>query len=393
MPGLIRTLGASLLILVFLVPLGGYLLGWFGEAGTSENRALADWPRWGDRVTEAGPGAPPLDLAQHYTAGVDAHLSDRFGARMSLIRLARKVKDNLGEDPEQVVRGKDGYLFLGETALRDEFEGVGAWSDDTVEQWVADLRAVRDALEESDVPFAASIPPDKARIYAEYLPDDWREGGRRFRSRVLTDPRLDGIAFDADDVLLQAKANGEQVYFRRDTHWTNSGGQPFVDAFLDRIDPQGFRPRYRPAPPTMRTRPGLRDMEAMMGETDTSEPPARIIADPVVRGYEVQMVDADGDGTPDRGALHTKIITHDAAPEAAGTLVIVGDSFADFVMPLFTPAFARIVKIHHGSDLYTVGTDEILSYDPDAVLLLVVERSAHRKDRPVVVGPTIREGG
>ena len=69
--------------------------------------------------------------------------------------------------------------------------------------------------------------------------------------------------------------------------------------------------------------------------------------------------------------------------------MIVGDSFADFMMEQFMPSFERVVKIHHGGELYDVGTDEVLSYDPDAVLVMIVERSAHRKDHPIVVGPTV----
>ena len=76
---LVRNIGAGALVMAFLVPLLGYGLSAYRgvtEAGT-ENRRLAPWPEWNGS-------------ARDYTAAIDAHLSDRFGGRMTLIRFARE---------------------------------------------------------------------------------------------------------------------------------------------------------------------------------------------------------------------------------------------------------------------------------------------------------------
>lgn len=170
MPRLVQTLGACLLILTFLVPMGGYALGLFAGVSTTENRALAAWPQWGE--TADGGSGDALDPAQRYTEGINAHLSDRFGARMPLIRFARKIRDNLGEDAPLVVRGKGDWLFLGRESLRDEFEGQGPWTDADVDRWVEDILAAKAVFDARGIPFALSIAPDKARIMPEFLPDD-----------------------------------------------------------------------------------------------------------------------------------------------------------------------------------------------------------------------------
>ena len=372
----IRTLGAGLLILLFLLPAAGFAAGLFGDAQTSENRALASWPSLGQ---------------PDYFKGIDAFLSDRFGGRMALIRLSREVRDNLGEDPDAVVRGQDGWLYLGESAYRDEFEGVGAWDDAQVERWVADLLAARDVFEGAGIPFAATIAPDKARIYPETLPKDWRLGGRRFKSRVLGDARLSDLSFDIEPDLLLRKDTGDLVYFARDTHWNPTGGAVASAAIMNALDPSRTLARHDPGAMTLISPYEPQDLERMQGQENSEEVPSLIVPSPRPEGYAVDMVGADETGVPARGYLHTKVVTHSDFPDATGTLVIVGDSFADAMMEFFTPSFRTIVKIHHGAEDFTVGTDEVLSYDPDAVLLMIVERSAHRKARPILVGPTVDE--
>lgn len=380
--GLVRRIAVLIAFALFLAPaaLLGTAVLTEGQADTSENRSLASWPAWDGS-------------ARRYTRGVDAFLSDRFGLRMPLIRLARDVRDNLGEDAPAVVRGRDPWLFLGELAYRDEFEGVGEWDAAQVERWAESLVEAREALAARGVPLIVTIAPDKARIYPEHVPGDWRQGGRRFKQAVLSHPAVSAFGADVEPAILDAKARGEAVYFARDTHWSPSGGAAAARVLLGRLDPEVLHPRPQNAPVADRPAERLYDLEAMLGEAETSEPTSRRAGFPALSGYSVTPATVLPDGTPERGALHTIVVTHDTDNGASGTLVIVGDSFADSMMPQLAAGYRRVVRIHHGGAAYTVGTDEILSYDPDAVLLMIVERSAHRKPRPLVVGPTVRSGG
>ena len=313
---------------------------------------------------------------------------------MALIRLSREVKDNLGEDPPMVVRGKHPWLFLGEAAYRDEYEGVATWPDAQAQDWVEALRASEDNFASAQIPLAVTIAPDKARIYPEFLPKDWREGRRRFKSAVLDDPRLATMTLDTEPALLAHKAQtGEQVYYARDTHWNASGGAVSATMIMDRLDPENTLERAPVSDPD--TRPGKRvyDLEAMIGTTETQEPESLRRRFPSLPGYTVTRPHLLADGTPERGALHTIIVTDDRPRETQKTLVVIGDSFTDAMMPYLKWPYDRVVRIHHGAGDYTVGTDEVLSYNPDAVLIMIVERSAHRKSRPLVIGPSIDADG
>lgn len=372
---LVRNIGAGALVMAFLVPLLGYGLSAYRgvtEAGT-ENRRLAPWPEWNGS-------------ARDYTAAIDAHLSDRFGGRMTLIRFARDVKDNLGEDPPQVVRGQAPWLFLGHTHYRDEFEGVGQWTDADVARWADTLLAVQAELARRGIPFAATIGPDKARIYPEHLPGDWSEGRRRFKAALASHPALQGPdspLVDAEPGILARKASGERVYWTRDTHWTASGSYPAAMALMDRIDPDGHRPRYAPAPARPVTNTRVLDMELMSGQSETREPEGLMIDFPERGEVSITRPHRDDNGIPVRNEFATIIVEDARSDEADGTLVVVGDSFADTMMNHFLHSFDRVVRIHHLETMGDITLDEVLRYEPDAVVFMGVERSLARKRQPL----------
>ncbi len=383
MAKIVRNIGVVTLLAAFTLPAIGYAVGMVRGAGVSaaENRRLSAFPKWSEAETFRG-----------YTDDIDANLKDNFGLRTLLIDIARDVRDNLGEDPPLVVRGEDDWLFLGQTGYREEFEGRGRWTDARVQSWTRDLRAAEAFFAARDIPFAAAIAPDKARIYPDKLPADWTMGERRFASSLLRAMQSAGSdSFVAlEPAILRAKDAGEHVYYRRDTHWSPSGSFAASQVWMDAMGED--RPRFDGGDVDLRGRAALGDLDRMSGSTQSAEPPAMMRADPKRAGYRVVFPHKMANGDPARGALATKTI-EDGMDDASGTLVIVGDSFADFMMQQFMASFARVVKIHQGSESFTVGTDEILSYEPDAVLFLVVERDAARKARPMVIGPSLDADG
>lgn len=96
----------------------------------------------------------------------------------------------------------------------------------------------------------------------------------------------------------------------------------------------------------------------------------------------VRMVmDFNEDGTTVCGCMSTSMIpaTKDTTK---GRLVIVEDSLGDSMIGHLRPSYSEIVRIHHGADFFDINIDEVLSYEPDAVLLAISERQAARKGRP-----------
>lgn len=368
----VTTLFVGLLILAFCLPAFLFLTGLqtnTDQISRSERRVLQGLPSFeGD--------------ARAYTAQMDDYLEDRFGLRMLLIRLARKVRDNLGENPPNVIYGQDGWLYLGALKYRDEFEGQGSWSNERVERWVESLSNVNAALSARDIPFVAFIAIDKARAYPEFLPEDWQEGTRRFRSFVYQHPDAAQTGLiDAERYVMQAKAAGKKTFYSRDTHWTADGTYDLAMAIMDRFDPDGSLPRYMPAPAQVRESERLLDLDAMAGFERSNEPPALMIGFPQGGPDGLTRLEPTAPDSPHVGQFATVRSdgTHDVGDKR---LVIVGDSFADSMLGHFLPSYADIIRIHHGAHLFDVSLDEVLAYEPDAVLFATAERQAAQKDQP-----------
>jgi hypothetical protein len=368
----IRNIVVIGLLVAFLIPGLGFAvnaLRGLDQVSATEKRVLSKMPSFqGD--------------ARGYTSKFDDFLEDNFGIRMTLIRVARKVKDNLGENPPQVAVGKDGWLFLNQAGYRDEFEGNGRWNKTNVQDWIDSLSEINAELATQQIPFAAVVAVDKARAYPEKTPADWQEGSRRFRTALYRHPDvgLTGL-IDAEPIIQAARAQGKQTFYLGDTHWTSDGTYDVAMAALDAVDPTFSRPRFAPDPPVAQPAKRVLDLEAMSGREASQEPTHVMINFPTTRPGFLTTITVLDDGTLDQGQFATlRISGTDDAPD--GTLVIVGDSFADSMVGHFRPSYAEIIRIHHGAHFSTVSLDEVLDYDPDAVLFVTAERQAFIKERP-----------
>lgn len=368
----IRNIAVLGLLAAFLMPGFGFTLSAVrGADGVSvtEKRVLAKMPSF-------------QRDAQGFTTEFDAYLEDNFGYRMVLIRVARKIRDNLGENPPKVAVGKDGWLFLNSNAYRDDFEGNGRWDDTKVQIWIESFSDINASLAAEDAPFAAIVALDKARAYPEKTPKTWTEGSRRFRAALHRHPQVGRTGLvDAEPIILAAKAQGKQVFYRGDTHWTPDGSYDVAMAALDALDPLKVRPRFLPDPPVPQPPQRPFDLEAMSGRATSQEPAHVMINFPPAKPGFMTSITVRDDGTLDTGQFSTiRIMGTDDAPK--GTLVIVGDSFADTMVGHFRPSYAEIIRIHHGAHFKMVTLDEVLGYNPDAVLFVTAERQAVSKERP-----------
>lgn len=370
----IKNIAVIALLIAFLMPAFGIAVSAVrGSDGISETekRVLAKMPSFhGD--------------ARSYTSEFDRYLEDNFGYRMFYIRTARKIRDNLGENPPQVVVGQDGWLFLGSAEYRDEFEGNGRWDEVNIQAWIDSFSEVKAALAEQSVPFAAFVAVDKARAYPEKLPVKWQEGARRFRSALHNHPNVSQTGLiDAEPFVQSAKARGKQTFYLGDTHWTSDGTYDLAMAVLDALDPSIKRPRFIPGPPRLQSVNRVLDLEAMSGLETSQEPTHSMIDFPPTRADLLASITLLEDGTPDPGQFSTlRILGTEDAPE--GRLVIVGDSFGDAMVGHFRASYSEIIRIHHGAHLKNITLSEVQTYKPDAVLFVTAERQAVRKDRPFV---------
>lgn len=359
------------IILMSLMPIFGHA---FGTASNIDNRRLNSIPNWEGSLKE-------------WFVGFDDYLNDNFGFRKEWVTVNRKIKDLLGEDPAKVAVGKNGWLFLANPDYRDEFEGKGRWDDMHVQNWIDALKALKNLADERDIPFAAMIAVDKSQMFPEYLPNNWvGPSSRRFRDYLYNHPDSEAAGLiDPEPVLREAKKKTRSpIYNSRDTHWNSTGAYLATNLLWEKIDPLNKRLRFRFDGNYINPVPSVpKDLERMAGYSKTSEPTVPLIPFPELPGYKTNPLPPKTEAAKARrfGVPTVEIVSDAPAPD--GTLLIIGDSFANIPSRYLKTGFANVIRIHRRSG--EIPLSEIALYEADAIVFINSERHAGWLKVPFVV--------
>ncbi len=201
-------------ILVFLVMIGVPAIGSIlrkARLPQNENRALHPAPPFPSKRWQF----------QSFPFVFDAYFADRIGFRKELLTVRRQILlDGLGDSTaENVFLGRYGWMFInsvGPSGLpviqADPIERVQAWSEV--------LRERRDWLKERGIKYLVIVVPEKSSVYPEHLPD-WM---RRHPPPNLTALLKQSVEIvDPLPAIREAKATTPDLYFRKDSHWTDAG--------------------------------------------------------------------------------------------------------------------------------------------------------------------------
>ncbi len=200
----------TLFLALLLIPSVGMLLGFESAAGANE--ILSPPPRFGLGM---------LSETADYVA-------DRFALRQEMISIWSWIHEHLllTSAEEQVILGRDGFLYYGETL--DDYTGK-ALSDAELEQIAQRLRALQDSLEADGKAFVFTIAPNKNSLYPEYMPRtiaDRHESGNAVRLM----PYLERYGVHYADLF--TPLSKELLYYRTDSHWTAEGAAVGADTIL-----------------------------------------------------------------------------------------------------------------------------------------------------------------
>jgi hypothetical protein len=173
------------------------------------------------------PGFPQdASAALAYPRTMDTYIQDNFGLKRHLAFVpALKYHFVEGAVVNEVIVGKDDWLFFSGDESIPKHRGLKCLSDDRMLAIASRLAALRAATEAHGGRFIFTIAPDKQSIYPEYLPS-WmqRIGPCSVYDQAVRTARTSGITVvDLRPVLLGAKASGDRVYHQTDTHWNEKG--------------------------------------------------------------------------------------------------------------------------------------------------------------------------
>jgi len=351
---LIRTLAVVILMALFVLPLLGHLITADDEVSAVENRQLQSRPAWtGNWV--------------NFQQSSDRYLNDQFGFRSVGIHINNRLTLKFEGELPLVILGQDDWLFLAEAKIWESYQGKN-FDAVKVENWLDKLALLKSDIEKTGAAFYAMVPPNKARIYPEYAPYKYGAPAEHFQAELLKHDRASSLhLLDVMQPILAEKPNGP-VYYRTDTHWTLQGAFQAYKTLLEAYTATGA------------TVPVLTQNQLITKKTKAREGDLfRLFAKP---GFAPESLNSF-DVPPTKGFRPRKFDKKSSAPvgyqpkiferkKPKTTLVIIGDSFSDRLIPLFKHSFDKIVLVHHQEGEFTL--DDVTKHAPDLVLFAPVER-------------------
>lgn len=351
---IVRNISVITIMTLFLLPMAGHLLTTDKDISTLENRTLQTRPAWTGSWTE-------------FRKTFDTYLNDQFGFRTLGIRADNRLRLSFEGELPLVAMGQKDWLFLSESAYWKSYQGK-TYTAETVDIWLENLAALKSTIEKNDTQFYAMVPPNKARIYPEHAPRRYGAPGKHFLADLSTDPRASDLnLLNVMPAILTEKDTGP-LYYRTDTHWTLLGAYQAYEALLTQLNANGndlpLLQQDNLKLKTVADREG--DLFRLFAKSGFEPETLQTYTAPPSTGFGPRKFDKKGTAPV---GFQSKIFEK-KSPKT--TLVIIGDSFSDRLIPLLKHSFDKIVIVHHQEGAFAV--DDVLKYDPDFVLFAPVER-------------------
>lgn len=153
----------------------------------------------------------------------DNWFSEHFAFRSKLVNLDGRLKSAVfgTSNNENVIVGRDGWLYYGETA--DDFMNINTLSGRAIENIRHNLEIMNDYCEKRNAKFIFTSAPNKNSIYPEYMPLNYIESGRKGNYETLSESLANsGFYLDMKAALKSAESS-IPLYHKTDTHWNNLG--------------------------------------------------------------------------------------------------------------------------------------------------------------------------
>lgn len=333
-----------LFFVICLMPSVGML---FHASELDENRELSKAP---SLHTDTG------GWNSSYFDEVQTYVSEHFAFRGELVSADSIIKYRLFHTPcdDQVVMGREGWLFFGETLA--DYAGV-TLSNDELDSIAKRLSEVSEYVKKQGKQPLFVIVPNKNSIYPEYMPA--RFGSRaKVRNLTLLQERMEalGIPFvDAYHILLDNK-DSDELYLHKDTHWNNTGARLILNEIYAAY--------------------GIDEQYGLFGYDieESHEPDLYKILFPTREYYEAQRIYADSTPYGYIGRLHSldDITIRTSSPGGIKKSILVyRDSFGRAMIPYMGGTFQNAV--FNRSTPYDLSLVE--STECDYVLFEIVERN------------------
>jgi hypothetical protein len=217
--------------LMISMPLVLQLLGINLSASSTENRKLKKRPELSFAQTKAGQGAPRKVLGAYrdviaFKDAYDTYYKDNFVLKSWLFKSYYFIQnDFFGVDPipQKVVKGTNGWLFLGDSYsnVLKESKAIIAFEEEELNKIKTILLKKKAWLAQQNIDFYLAVAPNKHSIYGEELPiKKGTKPTKREQLKKLFEAE-DFNFIDLSDAFPEKRER--RLYHKTNTHWNDYG--------------------------------------------------------------------------------------------------------------------------------------------------------------------------
>lgn len=300
-----------------------------------------------------------------FAVGFEPVLAERFALRTQLVTANSALKAGLfSTGTEQVIVGREGYLFFGETL--DDYMGTNPMTDEEIAAAADALAAMADYAEARGAKFLFAPAPNKNTVQGGFMPARYLPAeGESDLDRLFAALEARGVVY----VDLRPALRGEGLYHKRDTHWNGEGARVAYDAMMDAL---GFaHDDFSTAPKTV--------VGDFPGDLDALLTPSLVRYDENVV-YTLPEFTYTSSGTDPM----SMILSTACADADARRVMIFRDSFGSALIPYFSASFSEA----HYERANPYRLDQLEKKPADAVIVEIAERNLRD-----LIGADERVGG
>ena len=345
-----------LFLCVLIVPMLVYpIMSKHIDTANHENRTLVEAP-------------DPAVSGIHFFEDFETFFKDHMPYKNQLVSLHSSLFMSMFRSTSnpRVVVGEEGWLFYNNYDAEnpiDDILGISAFSDEETAQIQQNLASAAHELNKDNISFIFLLPPNKESVYTEYLPNYIKD---QAVNETRADLLFEAIGTESDEYrfvypkneLLEGK-NYFRLYYQYDTHWNRLGG---YIGFRSVCAELGYDlPRLEDL--TINEGWGYpRDLSDLAGIGSKCNDDIEYEITDFMPGVTVESFEENGITRYTSDALNDK------------TVLFIHDSYYKSMVDYFPRVFNNVISVDRNYyDLQSV-QNYIDVYNPDIVVMEVVER-------------------
>ena len=202
---------------------------------------LALYPVKGKEAAESGEIATVLPSIRNedgsginraFFAEAGDFFTGNFAFRNELVSADSALRKGIFHTSTQdnVVVGKDGFLFYGSTV--NDFFGKKTLSDEQLSAIAYNMALMQETLSEDGITYVFTVAPNKNSLYSQYMPVGYRTN-RKTKNITRLIPYLEEAGVNYVNLHAHFSSQEEILYHKTDSHWNNKGAAQVNALLLD----------------------------------------------------------------------------------------------------------------------------------------------------------------